>query len=757
MGLIIDDARFAKAKEKALGVPAPIDTKSVEKPGSAGEKVQPKINNWDKTYQPIIEELGWQKDLNYGNSKHIMRAVNGKYDNAMGQIKTEDPALYKKFKDFKNNSMSFANELANVKSTGNTDNLNKYHKSATLLFSEISAALDPAKNKKWAVDAEANVMSRKQYEHYNQSVEVGENSSISANMVFDQGEFKANYETWGTSAEYNKLKNVSTGWQKQIEKKSEPIVSSWVATSLKNIDSKDATKSKDNNLAWNLNVDLLRQVSEHGTIDDPNRRKLDKDKASAIRKQMWGKDYQGQLDVLKENSDIIQGMSKRMGFHGTTKILNTHRDTVGKLNDYFPETTDKTRADFFDDMDDIKVMQGHYKEFKEVDKNFRNNALGSVKNNRQAIVDGLGLNKDFDPKLFNMAMDALVDKSGNILSFESWKKTLRSQNDPTGHGGMGNVSAYGSTFKQGQTNPKRRSALGQIWEENKTGDWDNFGQYFHGQHSQEGVQEDLVSIYSGLTKGYKKEFSKIKASQVYQSSLLKAGFGDLRNQTLVFKGIDLSVDKDHNLLSTTSPKQANVNKLIGLMRNAEGQITDKDITLFSNEDVNAGLNSLQKSDLTDHQKNNPNVAKDFFKGDMKNVTMEFYRNTNVPGQAAYMFYNTATKKKMAMYVPTKSLMKDTGVGEDMYVNTARSPRDFVFQAKGYKDMPVLKSKGKPAYESARLTFDNDKNAYIGTMTYWNQDGNKQTFEHVIPMGHAITIKGATDNFNSFLSQYSTTL
>ena len=208
MGLIIDDARFAKAKEKALGVPAPIDTKSVEKPGSAGEKVQPKINNWDKTYQPIIEELGWQKDLNYGNSKHIMRAVNGKYDNAMGQIKTEDPALYKKFKDFKNNSMSFANELANVKSTGNTDNLNKYHKSATLLFSEISAALDPAKNKKWAVDAEANVMSRKQYEHYNQGVEVGENSSISANMVFDQGEFKANYETWGTSAEYNKLKNV---------------------------------------------------------------------------------------------------------------------------------------------------------------------------------------------------------------------------------------------------------------------------------------------------------------------------------------------------------------------------------------------------------------------------------------------------------------------------------------------------------------------------------------------------------------------
>jgi hypothetical protein len=190
------------------------------------------------------------------------------------------------------------------------------------------------------------------------------------------------------------------------------------------------------------------------------------------------------------------------------------------------------------------------------------------------------------------------------------------------------------------------------------------------------------------------------------------------------------------------------------MKDDRGEFTTENITLFGNDRVNAGLNAIQKDELADQRENNAKVAKDFFKGDMSNVTVEFFRNTNVPGQAAYSFYNTKTKKSMVMYAPKNMLGKNEGIGEDMYVHTARDPQEFTFNAKGYQDMKVITVKNKPAYKSARLSFDQNKNAYIGSMWYYDKQGNIQQYQHVIPMGQAITLKGATDNFNKFLMDYS---
>jgi hypothetical protein len=245
-----------------------------------------------------------------------------------------------------------------------------------------------------------------------------------------------------------------------------------------------------------------------------------------------------------------------------------------------------------------------------------------------------------------------------------------------------------------------------------------------GYTSKEDFENDLKVMYNGLKKGYKKQFSNIKADQVYDSSLLKAGFGNLRNQSLQFKGVDLNLDKNYQMKNATGKKQENINKLLGLMKNDAGEFTTEDITLFGNSRVNAGLNAIQKDELSDQRTNNPAIAKDFLKGDLSNVTVEFFRNTNVPGQAAYAFYNNKTKKSMVMYATVSKLGKD-GIAEDMYVHTARSPQEFNFQAKGYKDMPIINVKNKPAYKSAKLTFDQNKNVYVGTMWYWNADGNAE--------------------------------
>jgi hypothetical protein len=713
-----------------------------------------KVSTWDSKFQPLVEEIGMQDKINYKDSKHIMRAVNGRYDNVMSQLKTEDPALYNKFKQFKNNSWDFAKELEVIREGGDNAKINEYYKKATVMFIEIANSLDYTKNKKFAMDENARVLTREQYDKYSQEVQVGNNSSTNARVVRNNMQLKADYETWNTSAEYAKLKNVSDYWMNSIKKKAQPIVSSWVATSLKHLDVEDTSKADFNRESFDMNVDLLKHVSKYGTIADSGLSKKDKDLAMSIRKEMWGKDYGDILKVLKNRSEDIQGMSNRLGFHGSIKLLNNHKDTVGKKLEYYPRTTEKTRNDFADgDMLAIEKMTKHYKEFKEVDGKLRNLSLDSSKNNYESIRDGLGL--DLNRSQFNIAMDALVDDNGNIMSYKKWKDSLRNIPDPSGRGFI----KGGATGNIGQDvkNARPASLLGKIWEQNKTTSvsWEGgINSLPWGQTSKEDKEDDLIAIYNGLKGGYKKEFSKIKANQVYDSSLLAAGFGNVRNQSLQFKGVDLNLDKNYQLKNSSGKKQENVNKLIGLMKDDRGEFTTENITLFGNDRVNAGLNAIQKDELADQRENNAKVAKDFFKGDMSNVTVEFFRNTNVPGQAAYSFYNTKTKKSMVMYAPKNMLGKNEGVGEDMYVHTARDPQEFTFNAKGYQDMKVITVKNKPAYKSARLSFDQNKNAYIGSMWYYDKQGNIQQYQHIIPLGQAVNLKDATDNFNKFLMDYS---
>jgi hypothetical protein len=744
MGLTLTNEEFNKAVGKPSVKP---DAGTGAKPDVKDNKT---IKTWDSRFQPIIEDLKLQKDINYGNSKHIMRAVNGGYDKVMSQLKTEDPGLYNKFKQFKNNAWSFSKELETIREGGDNSKINDYYNKATAMFQEISVSLDYSKNKRFAVDNELRVVTRDQYDKSSQEVQVGNKSSTNAKVILASGELSADYESWGTSAEYNKLRNVSDHWMSAIKKKTQPIVSSWVATSLQNIDVDEPSKADGNRQAWDLNVDLLRHVSKYGTVENSNLVEQDKKKAMAIRKQMWGKDYAGQLKVLKTYSDDLQGMSKRLGFYGGTKLLNGHKNNIGKNIEYYPQTTTRGREDFATkDMDAIDRMMTHFSEFKEIDKNFRNKAVSLSKNNYQEILDGVDMETykglDMSRGQFNATIDALVDKDGNISSYKQWKKNLFDRKDPDGN--------------KREDGVKSKSALGQIWEQNKRWhiSWEGGIDVLPlGATTKEDFENDLKVMYTGLTKGYKKQFSKIKADQVYDSSLLKAGFGNLRNQSLQFKGVDLNLDKNYQMKNATGKKQENINKLLGLMKNDAGEFTTEDITLFGNSRVNAGLNAIQKDELSDQRANNPAIAKDFLKGDLSNVTVEFFRNTNVPGQAAYAFYNTKTKKSMVMYAPVSKLGKD-GVAEDMYVHTARSPQEFNFQAKGYKDMPIINVKNKPAYKSAKLTFDQNKNVYVGTMWYWNANGNAEKYEHEIPMGQAITIDGATKNFNAFLNQFAKSL
>jgi hypothetical protein len=734
-----------------------VDLKKIEA-SSSKPTAQPTIKEWDKTYQPIIENLKLEDKFNYQSSKHIMRAVNGRYDKVMGQLKTDDPALYKKFQQFKSSSQAFADGLITYQKTGNPEAINKNWLSSTTLFTEIANKLDYSQNKKYAVDSEANVLTREQYEKNDQEAHAGDGYSTNAKVIFNGDELLADYEKMGTSSEYNKLKNINKVWQSEIKKKTEPIVTSWVSTSLKNIDPTDKTNAKNNDQAWALSVDLLKHVSQYGTVDRPNLRKQDKELAMSIRKQMWGKGLKEQLEVLKNNSEKLEGMSNRLGFHGSTKLLNAHKKTIGDNIQNYPETDTRQRNEFAnEDMDSITYMLGHYKDFKNIDVDLRSKALELNKVNWEVTKDSNGL--DINKKQFDVAMDALVDAKGNIMTYEKWKQNLRGQQDPSKNVYIkGGTPTFGSAFRNVKSeNIKNENALGQLWEQNKTNNYNDPYQYFTGQTNKEGVEEDLTAIYRGLKKGYKKEFSNIKNDQVYQSSLLLNGFGNNRNRTVKHIGLDMSIDENFNLKSSTSKKQENLNKVLSLMKDANGEIAKEGVTFFNDEQAKKGLFAKQASDLTGQQKYNQDIASDFLKGDLSNVTMEFFRNTNVSGQVAYSFYNKKTKKSMVMYVPAEKVSKNKGVGEDLYVNTAKSLVDFNFAAKGFKDMKIYQAKNKPAYESAKLVYDDNTDSYVGKMYYWNEEGKVELYKHVMPSAQAMTVKGATDTFNKFLSTYSKTL
>jgi hypothetical protein len=175
--------------------------------------------------------------------------------------------------------------------------------------------------------------------------------------------------------------------------------------------------------------------------------------------------------------------------------------------------------------------------------------------------------------------------------------------------------------------------------------------------------------------------------------------------------------------------------------------------VFSNADIKSGLNAVQKSDLVDYKKYNEKVLKDFLKKDNDHVTMTFYRNTNVSGQSAYQFYNPKTKESMMVYAP-KEMLGEKGIKEDLFTKTGRDPLDFTFKAKGELTMPLLNDKqGKPAYKSAALKYDKEKDSYIGEIWDYNSEGKLKRKVYEIPYGSAISVNDAQRNFLDLLNKY----
>lgn len=743
-------------------------------------KPNTKLSNWDEQIAPILDEFpDYKKVFNYANSKHIMRAVNGRYDKQMYDLKSSDPKAYDLFKKFKDNSWALANELKK-KDFSNPQSIaliNKYQKNADAYFDDIQKGFSEDKKKAYVMNDKAQLLTAKEYEKYKQEPEVSKESSTTAKAVKDAyNELVADYETPFVSKAYQKLKGQDTYFRDKGVELIAPITKSWTATTLQRLGEK-GTDADTNTDGYDLVNDTLKHIGKYKTTLDPQLSKKDQADANSILKQLNGKTNEQKYKILKDNAKVINGMVGRMGYYGNAKVFNQYRNSsIGKDTDFYPagKTRGKSQMDYFNMSQQNGVIDNHinvFRNFREGDSKVRLDALGKIKYDYQNVKDAFGYT-DLNKKQTGAAFDALVDEQGHIRSFDAWMKQLG--NEFTTTTVLKDQWGYEQKFTENAEGlSKFYNAIGGVTDPDYfVSDYNTRGNlYSQSTGDQKQLREDMakdrqrqssanakqrqvfMEAYKNFKKAYKKSFDMVNVKNVYDATLMDIGFGDERNQALDYHGVNLSVNKDLRLKETSGPKQENVNKIFNLMIDANGKVNEEDITLFNNNEVKSGLNAIQEDELDGYRTRNEETLKNFLKDKNDHITVTFLRNTNVPGQSAYKFYNPETKKSMVLMAP-QSMLGSKGIKEDLYTKTGRDPLDFTFQLKGELTMPTVRNdEGKPAYISAALKYDKTEDAYYGLTEIYNSQGKKTFHRYEIPMGSAISVSAAQKNYMDFLTKY----
>jgi hypothetical protein len=743
-------------------------------------KPNAKLSNWDEQIAPVLDENPeLKKVFNYSTSKHIMRAVNGRYDKQMHELKTDDPKAYALFKKFKDNSWALANELKK-KDFGNKqsiDLINKYTDNANAYFDDIQKSFSEDKKRAYVMNDKAQLLTAKDYEKYKQDPEVSKEASNTAKVIKEGIEdLVADYETPNVSKAYQKLKGQDSYFRDKGVNLISPITKSWTATTLQRLGEK-GTDADTNNDGFDLINDSLKHIGKYKTTLDPQLSKKDQADANSILKQLNGKNNEQKYKILKDNAKVINGMVGRMGYYGNAKVFNQYRNSsIGKDTDFYPagKTRGKSQMDYFNMSQQNNVIDTHinnFRNFREGDSKVRLDALGKIKYDYQNVKDAFGYT-DLNKKQTGAAFDALVDEQGHIRSFDAWMKQLGNEfttttvlKDQWGYEQKFSENTEGlSKFYNaisGSTDPdyfvSDYNTRGNLYSQSLGDQKQLRGDMAKDRERQSSAnakqRQVFMEAYKNFKKAYKKSFDMVNVKNVYDSTLMDIGFGDERNQALEYKGVNLSVNKDLRLKETSGPKQENVNKIFNLMIDANGEVDIENIALFDNAKVKQGLNAINEDDLDDAKKLNEKTLKDFLQDKNEHINVTFLRNTNVPGQSAYKFYNPETKKSMVLVAP-QSMLGNKGIKEDLYTKTGRDPLDFTFQLKGELTMPTVRNdEGKPAYISAALKYDKTEDAYYGLTEIYNSQGKKTFHRYEIPMGSAISVSAAQKNYMDFLTKY----
>lgn len=687
---------------------------------------------WNKQFQPLIDELKLDKDINYSNSLHMMKAINGRYDKLLSS--DVDPQIKQLVKALKNSSWAAMNEVGKLK-TGGFDNdlASKYFLNAAKADNELANALAYQKKKGFVYDPETkNIYDRKTFEKKSQ-----------VPIIEQQGTTQTGAGSGGVNrmAGYTQLKGYGDLMTKELRNKINPIVSTWTtnATRLLNADDRSAGKFDPDNRTktYALTVDILTHVQKYGTttgnasVDAQNKKDADK-----ILKQLWKtKGFPSKMDVIKSftngDENVIANMAKNLGFYGSNYIYTRHKESLGSNKKYFSGIEKMA-----DKLDDVDGLLNEFKEYKTAEKDWRVEAL------KQATIKSKIASKS---DVFNN----LLDQNGNILDFDSFLKkagydernnTLGALNSDGSLPTLAKIFEKNNSFYSGVSNRAIVTAPGKRIENvpytayesiYKIGDRGAFNKLMRG-------------VYNDAVKEFKAKFSDLRFDKQIKGHAKVVQFGNTADHNLSYRSVDMSLDKNGYLKNTEGKKAENANILFNIMRQSDGTIDTENITLLNDFNTKQGkYRNATRDDLRGMQENNPEVFKDFFKGAKNDdIQITYVKNASLDYHGAYIFKNNETGKSMTMIAPNSLLQK---AKEPMFVNTFMSTSEYRFQQLGKRKLPDLDG----VYSNAIIY---DVNG-IKTASWKFKNRNGELEEYTLPIGD-VDINVATKQFNDLMQDFT---
>lgn len=721
MGFDLNSAMVG-TKNSIINPTSSNDNKGAGKLPSKGSET-----TWNKQFQPLIDELKLDKDINYSNSLHMMRAINGRYDKLLSS--DVDPKVKDLVKALKNSSWGAMNEIAKIKTGGyDGDRASKLFMNAAKADNELAAALDYSKNKGFVYDPDTKaIYDRKTFEKKTDKPVLEKEGSTQTGA----GEGGVN-----RYAGYNQLKGYSNLMTKELRAKINPLVSTWTtnATRLLNADDRSAGKFDPDNRkkTYSLTVDILTHVQKYGTttgnkvVDEQNKKKAD-----TILKTLWKTEgFPNKMDVIKKytngEENVIADLSKNLGYYGSKYVYERHKDKL--FNEKYFTGAEKMSSR----LDDIDGLIDEFNNYKGSETKWRQSALQLAKG------------KDNSLKGTEVIYDNLLDKNGTIVDFDTWKQRLRTMKDPnagrmmeTGYGGM---KMHGSTM----------NVLKDVIENNMPS-FNFAGQYDDVMkdskipfYAEVDYNKMARHVYNEAVKNYKSKFSDLKFDKQIKGHARVVQFGNTADHNISYRSVDLSLDKNGYLKNTEGKKAENANILFNIMRKPDGTIDTERITLFNDISTKQGkYKNATREDLRLLQENNEKTFNDFFKGAKnEDVQITYVKNASIGYHGAYIFKNNETGKTMTMVAPNSVLQE---AKEPMFVNTFMSTAEYRFQQLGKRKLPDMDGVYKDA-----LIYDVNG---IKTASWKFKNKEGQMEEYTLPIGD-VDILTATKQFNDVMQNFT---